>query len=87
MSDFNLSPVIRFFELGVTTELGLSLVEFGFPVDTIRNLEKKFSQLTSLSTLDAIQYLRQNKNHPKVVALLDEYELNLFRNAIKSIEK
>lgn len=87
MSDFNLSPVIRFFELGVTTELGLSLVEYGFPVDTIRNLEKKFSQLTSLSTLDAIQYLRQNKNHPKVVALLDEYELNLFRNAIKSIEK
>lgn len=87
MTDFNLSPVIRFFELGITTEFGLSLVEYGFPVDTIRDLEKKFSQLASLSTLEAIQYLRKKENHPKVVALLDEYELILFRNAIKSFEK
>lgn len=87
MTDFNLSPVIRFFELGITTEFGLSLVEYGFPVDTIRDLEKKFSQLSSLSTIEAIQYLRRKENHPKVVALLDEYELILFRNAIKSFEK
>lgn len=87
MADFNLSPVIRFFELGITTEFGLSLVEYGFPVDTIRDLEKKFSQLASLSTLEAIQYLRRKENHPKVVASLDEYELILFRNAIKSFEK
>ena len=87
MTEFNLSPIIRFFELGITTEFGLSLVEFGFPVDTIRELEKKFSQLTSLSTLDAIQYLRRKENRDKVLSLLDSYELVLFRKAIKSFEK
>ena len=87
MTEFNLSPIIRFFELGITTEFGLSLVEFGFPVDTIRELEKKFSQLTSLTTPDAIQYLRRKENQRKVLSLLDAYELDLFRKAIKSFEK
>ena len=85
MSEFNMSSIIRFFELGITTEFGLSLVEFGFPTDTIRQLESKFSQLSSLSTIDSIAYMR--KNHEKVVNLLDEYELGLFSFAIKSFEK
>ena len=85
MSAFNMSPIIRFFELGITTEFGLSLVEYGFPVDTIRALEKEFKQLSTLSTLDAIIYLRQN--HERVVRILDAYELTLLRAAIKSFER
>ena len=45
MDYFNLSSVIRFFELGITTELGLFLVEFGFPADTIRALENKYPSI------------------------------------------
>ena len=85
MSDFNMSSIIRFFELGITTEFGLSLVEYGFPVDTIRQLENRFTSLSTLSTIEAIAYLRQNNK--EVVKLLDEYELGLFRLAIKSFEK
>lgn len=70
MSDFNMSPIIRFFELGVTTEFGLSLVEYGFPVDTIRQLEDRFTSLSTFSTIEAIAYLRQNNK--EVVKLLDE---------------
>lgn len=86
-SDFNLSAVIRFYELGVTTEFGLSLVEFGFPIDTIKDIERKFSQLSSLSTKEAITYLRERKNSKAVLDILDKFELSLFRNAIKSFEK
>lgn len=85
MTDFNMSPIIRFFELGITTELGLSLVEYGFPVDTIRALEKEFKNLSTLSTLDAIKYLREHSQ--RVFRILDAFELNLFRAAIKTFEK
>ena len=85
MAHFNMSPIIRFFELGVTTEFGLSLVEYGFPVDTIRILEKNFKSLSSLSTLEAIDYLR--KNYQKVTHILDAFELNLFKSAIGTFEK
>lgn len=84
MTDFNLSPIIRYFELGITTEFGLSLVEYGFPVDTIRQLEAQFSKLSDMDTMEAITYLRSQ--HRKVTQILDEYELDLFRSAIRSFE-
>ena len=87
VSDFNLSVIISFYELGVTTEFGLSLVEFGFPIDTIKNLERRFPQLSNLSTKEAIGFLRQRGNSTVVISVLDKYELSLFRNAIKSFEK
>ena len=82
-----MSAIIRFYELGVTTEFGLSLVEFGFPIDTIKAIERNFSQLSSLSTKEAIAYLRKENNSKKVLSILDSFELSLFRNAIKSFEK
>jgi len=85
MSAFNMSTIIRFFELGIITEFGLFLVEYGFPIDTIRTLEENFQSLGSLSLLEAIKYLREN--HKKVIGYLDEYELELFRMAIKSVEQ
>ena len=51
MDDFNMSTIIRFFELGITTELGLFLVEFGFPTDTIRALENKYQTLGRLGAV------------------------------------
>jgi len=84
MLGFNLSTIIRFFELGVTTEFGLFLVEFGFPIDTIQTLEKKLKRLSDFSVLDAISYLRENNK--MVLSVLDEYELELFKHAIQSLE-
>ena len=85
MSDFNMSPIIRFFELGIITEFGLSLVEYGFPVDTIRSLEKAFPSLNSMTKLESIKYLRENS--AKTLAILDAYELSLFKVAIQSFER
>lgn len=85
MSGFNMSPIIRFFELGITSELGLSLVEYGFPVDTIQELENKFSAIKSLSTLDSIKLMRDR--YREVVAVLDSYELTIFKAAVNSFER
>ena len=86
-SDFNMSAIIRFFELGVVSEFGLSLVEYGFPVDTIQKIEHDIPRLKTLSVKEAIPFLRRKENIPKVSKNLDEYELSLFRTAIKSFEK
>ena len=48
MDDFNLSVIIRFFELGVTTALGIYLVEFGYPIDAIRLIEDKLYDLKTM---------------------------------------
>lgn len=85
VSDFNMSAIIRFFELGVTTEFGLSLVEYGFPIDTIKEIEKKFPVLAELTTIQAIAFLRNNAK--TVISIIDSFELTLFRAAIKSIEE
>lgn len=85
VSDFNMSAIIRFFELGVTTEFGLSLVEYGFPIDTIKEIEKKFPVLAELTTIQAIDFLRNNAK--TVISIIDSFELTLFRAAIKSIEE
>lgn len=61
MDDFNLSSVIRFFELGITTELGLFLVEFGFPTDTIRALENKYPSIGKMGALEAATFLSNNQ--------------------------
>ena len=86
-SDFNMSSIIRFFELGITTEFGLSLVEFGFPVDTIKEIEKEFPRLSDLTTLEAVEFLRRKVNSDKVMSIIDAYEHILFRAAIRSFEK
>ena len=72
MDDFNLSSVIRFFELGITTELGLFLVEFGFPTDTIRALE-------------AATFLSNNQR--AMYSVMDAYEQELFKRAMQVLVK
>lgn len=85
LDDFNMSSIIRFFELGITTELGLFLVEFGFPVDTIRDLERKVSVIGKMEALEAVAYL--NRNPKMIYNIMDTYERELFSRAEKVLQK
>lgn len=85
-SDFNMSAIIRFYELGVTSEFGLALVEFGFPIDTIKEIETAIPVLSNLSAKEAILFLREKRNSDRVLKIVDNYELSLFKQAIRAIE-
>lgn len=85
LDDFNMSSIIRFVELGITTELGLFLVEFGFPADTIRDLERKVPAIGRLEALEAVAYLERN---PRIInSIMDAYERELFTRAEKVLQK
>ena len=85
LDDFNMSSIIRFFELGITTELGLFLVEFGFPADTIRDLENRVPAVRRLGALEAAAYLERNSRI--IYSIMDAYEQELFRRAVNVLEK
>lgn len=85
LDDFNMSSIIRFFELGITTELGLFLVEFGFPSDTIRDLEDKVPAVRRLGALEAAAYLERNSKI--IYSIMDAYEQELFQRAVNVLEK
>lgn len=84
MINFSMSAIIRYFELGITTELGLYLVEYGFPIDTIREIERGFSQISSLSAKKAITFIRQNTY--MMHNIMDAYELDLFSRAALALD-
>lgn len=85
MNDFNMSTIIRFFELGITTELGLFLVEFGFPTDTIRALENKYHEIGKMSAIEAVNFFEQN---PRMInSVMDMYEQGLYKKAIQVLLK
>lgn len=85
MDDFNMSTIIRFFELGITTELGLFLVEFGFPTDTIRVLENKYPVIGRMGAVEAATFLGRN---PKMLYnVMDSYEQELYKKAIQVLLK
>jgi len=81
MDDFNLSVIIRFFELGVTTALGIYLVEFGYPIDAIRLIEDKLYDLRTMEIDESLIFIRKNVNY--VRDLLDDYEMELLFRAIQ----
>lgn len=85
MDDFNMSTIIRFFELGITTELGLFLVEFGFPTDTIRALENKYPAIGRMGAVEAATFLGRN---PRMLYnVMDSYEQELYKKAIQVLLK
>lgn len=85
MDDFNMSTIIRFFELGITTELGLFLVEFGFPTDTIRMLENKYPAIGRMGAVEAVSFLGRN---PRMLYnVMDSYEQELYKKAIQVLLK
>ena len=83
MSDFSLSKVISFYETGVRSSFGSGLVEFGFPVDTVRAIESKFNELISKDAMEGKTFYFSNKE--KIHTLLDNYEKILIEEAVKSI--
>lgn len=82
MDDFDLSSVVRFFELGIQSELGLFLVEYGFPKDTIKMLERKYSNILHMTTKEAMKFFNEKVNLTNV---LDSFELELFDRASQSL--
>lgn len=76
LRDFSLSKIKRFYESGVKSVFGESLIEFGFPIDAIRRIEKQNSILMYLQLPDAIEYCKNNINRLK--QNLDTYEIKLF---------
>lgn len=81
---FSLSSVARFYETGVKSSVGEYLSEFGFPIDTIRSLEKNIPDIESKTKDNARQYCREiYKKH--IIPLLDEYEQLLFAAAMQEL--
>ncbi|MTI85536.1 MAG: DEAD/DEAH box helicase [Firmicutes bacterium] len=83
MDDFDLSIIIRFFELGVTTSLGIFLVEYGYPIDAIRAIEDRFSSLSRMDLSESIDFIVSNIGI--VENIVDNYEIELLNTAIKSL--
>ncbi|WP_369297401.1 helicase-related protein [uncultured Neglectibacter sp.] len=81
-SNFSLSNVRRYYETGVKSLLGESLIEYGFPTDAIRRIEEKYSELCHLDVDDAKKHCR--KHYHEIVSLLDSYENQLFIKAMNS---
>ena len=83
LEGFSLSKVVRFYETGVKSYFGVQLVEFGFPVDAIRRIEKQNSKLITLSSDLTKSYVIQNLSN--ILLVLDEYEKRLMKKALRSI--
>ncbi len=76
----SLESIIRFFELGVTTEFGIMLAENGYPVPTIKVLERRIKSLMNFEPSSIINHWNEINNEFEVV--LDEYEYWLMENLI-----
>lgn len=83
MQKFNMSAIIRYFELGITTELGLFLVEFGFPIDTIRRIEQTYGGISKMSAVEATMYIQ--KHRINLSNVIDSYEMDLYNRALISL--
>ena len=74
----DLSKIIRYFEVGAQTELGIDMVERGVPVITVRKIEKKHIQGDTLS--EQKQYFKNNVQ--KYMYALDNYEKHLTQKYV-----
>ena len=82
-NDFSLSSVSRYYETGVKSPLGEYLVEFGYPTDTIRAIERKIPGLMNIPKSKARVFCRGYSN--EIENLVDDYEWDLFIAAMKSL--
>lgn len=85
LDDFDMSVVIRYFELGIKTELGMFLVEFGFPLDTVRSMEKYYRDIEKLDAHEAAAYIERSLE--KGNRIFDSYEKQLFSRAVRTLLK
>ena len=78
--NISLSQVTNFFEKGVCSEVGNSLTSFGFPPNTMRKIEKKYTWVERL-TLEKID--DSVKEHFE--AEMDEFEKRIFNEFISNL--
>lgn len=81
--DFSLSSVSRFYETGTKSPLGEYLVEFGFPTDTIRKIEREVPKLINVPKSEVRQFCREHRGQIK--GYLDDYEWDIFVAAMQSL--
>ena len=71
----DLSKIIRYFEIGAQTELGIDMIERGVPIITVRKIEKKRIVGETLSLQKG--YIKENIS--KFLFDLDDYEKHLLK--------
>jgi hypothetical protein len=71
----DLSKIIRYFEIGAQTELGIDMIERGVPIITVRKIEKKRIVGETLS----LQKWYIKENITKFLFDLDDYEKHLVK--------
>ena len=81
--EWDMSAIIRYFELGVRSPLGIFLVEYGFPIEAIRDIEERLPKLLDMDIKQSIDYIKDNISILSTV--LDEYETRLLSTALDSI--
>lgn len=79
---FSLSRVRRYYETGVKSLLGGSLIEYGFPTDAIRRIEESHERIMGMTVIEAKNYCR--KHFHEIQSLLDTYEKNLFIKTMRT---
>jgi hypothetical protein len=57
------------------------LVEYGFPTDAIRDIEKTLIELSEMELKESISFVQENEF--KLRKVLDPYEINLLNKALK----
>lgn len=83
LDNFSLSKVIRFYETGVKSYFGEQLIEYGYPVDAIRRIEKRNQILVRYGADETKKFVRDNLQ--RMTDDLDQYEEQLLYQAIRSI--
>lgn len=83
IDNFSLAKIIRYYETGVRSYLGEQLVEFGFPTDTIREIEKVHPDLIAANAEITKTYIKHH--HSDILTLLDGYEQGIYADAVKSL--
>lgn len=83
LENFSLSKVIRFYETGVKSYFGEQLIEYGYPVDAIRRIERRNQILVRYGADETKKFVRDNLQ--RMTDDLDQYEEQLLYQAIRSI--
>ena len=71
----DMSKIIRYFEIGAQTELGIDMIERGVPIITVRKIEKKRIVGETLSLQKG--YIKENIS--RFLYDLDDYEKHLLK--------
>jgi hypothetical protein len=82
MDTFSLSKVKRYYETGVKSSFGEQLVEYGYPIDAIRRIEKEHPYLLHFDFEDSLEYCKSHL--PKLCEGLDNYEEKLLKKFISN---